>query len=359
VANLQRHPPPMSSAGSGSSVDGLRWGAGADVLANEGQGSGNTTPPQRRKRGKRGSVVHSAPLVQQSSQSSRQMPVDVEDAFAMELTTQINTGGQAFDDVVSLLHTPGLLRRLSFERVGCRTVQAAFDSVDGNVAAELALGLSGSVVEATYSRHANYVLQQIIKVLSPQQAQFIVEEIANSGNVSSISCHEYGCRIICRLLESSGGFPGTVRLVDTILQDIDTHLTLTYGHYVIQSILEHGAQHQRDYVMSKLQSDVMRYASNRSGAHVVQKALASGSDDDQQALANRLLTCTTEESILLASSQAGLGIVRLLMKMEEPIPQRTLEHFGLDAVQSKVLKGKQGRSSFGRQGASGRPRSCS
>merc|ERR1711933_524473 len=125
-------------------------------------------------------------------------------------------------------------------------------------AAQVAAGLQGAVVEAIKSPHANYVIQKIITVLSVQEAPFIAEEI--QGAVAELACHEYCCRVFCRLLENAAADESTVRLIDSLLAEAEVLFTHAYGHHVVECVLEHGLVHQRSQIVSALRKGVMRFA---------------------------------------------------------------------------------------------------
>eukprot|EP00913_Durusdinium_trenchii_P021913 g20591.t1 len=68
--------------------------------------------------------------------------------------------------------------------------------------AQLASELRGRIFAAARSACANYVLQKIIHVLRPQACQFIIDELMQDPQeVPALARHQYGCRILQRLLE--------------------------------------------------------------------------------------------------------------------------------------------------------------
>merc|ERR1719444_425031 len=97
-----------------------------------------------------------------------------------DLMKAMSVGGAMRDQAVAMLLENGLVRRFAFEAEGCRLVQAALEATDRHTAAELAGGLRGCVAKAVQSRHANFVIQLIIKVLTPQEVPFVIEELAEA-----------------------------------------------------------------------------------------------------------------------------------------------------------------------------------
>jgi len=176
------------------------------------------------------------------------------------------------------------------------------------------------VAEAIRSPHANYVLQKIIKVLTPQEAPFVVAEVHQAS--LDLARHEYGCRIYCRLLEHAAADESTARLVDEVLDDCDDLVRHTFGHHVVECALEHGMPHQRHAIIEALRASPLRNAWNRNAAYVVEKALMYGDMEDRMALAQDLLANPASDIAALARSQYGSMVMRALLRMPEPVSQQ-------------------------------------
>lgn len=104
----------------------------------------------------------------------------------------------------------------------------------------LALELQGHVLAAARSACANYVLQKIIQVLRPQACQFIIDEIMKTpADVPILARHQYGCRILQRLLEhcQAQQMEGLVKL---LLEDATALVRHNYGTFVMQQIFDFG-----------------------------------------------------------------------------------------------------------------------
>lgn len=257
-------------------------------------------------------------------------------SLAADLLAKLNAGGDALTQAVATLRQPGVFRRLSFERAGCRAVQLALDVVDRRTAATLAAGLHGCVAEAVKSPHANYVLQKIIKVLTPQEVPFVVDELSAAS--LDIARHEYGCRIYCRLLEHAAADEHTAWLIDEVLLETEELVRHTFGHHVVECALEHGLPHQRHQIISTLRKDLMHNAGNRNAAYVVEKALLYGSPEDRQGLASDLVSHSSRDVVSLARNQFGSMVVRALLRQPGPSAQKLQEHLGSATAQLKATK---------------------
>merc|ERR1719210_1309332 len=99
-------------------------------------------------------------------------------------------------------------------------------------------------------------------------------------------CHEYGCRIFCRLLENAALDRSIAELVDSILPETDWLARQKFGHHVVECVLEHGLPRQRHSVSQALrEGSLMRNAWNRSAVFVIEKALLHCEKKDCEALA--------------------------------------------------------------------------
>jgi len=254
------------------------------------RGPGSAKP--RRERRQRVAALQLNLLQQRQQQQARResrvatwAAADID--VARELTLKLGSDMEDRDAALEALRRqPGLVRRLAFNPSGCRAVQLALEVADRGLASELAAGLRGSVVEAIESPHANHVLQKIVRVLTPQEVPFVVEEIREQG--LELARHEYGCRVFSRLLEHAAADVGTIRLIDDMLTGVDLLLTDTYGHHVVECVLEHGLAHQRSRIVAALRQVGVRGAQDRMVAFILEKALLYGNSDDQEALASDL-----------------------------------------------------------------------
>jgi len=222
---------------------------------------------------------------------------------------------------VDILREEGVVRRLAFQPAGCRAVQKALEVVDRKSAVQIAYCFQGIVSEAIKSPHANFVVQKIIQELSSEEVRFVVEEISEAS--LDFACHEYGCRIYCRLLENAAGDAPTSRLVDELLLKSDQLIQRIYGHYVVEAIVEHGLPAQQRLVVELLCKDMFGYSRSCHGAHVVEKALESS--DDRQLLVEKLLALPADELAALARGKFSGMVLRALQRVSQEVAEKTQE----------------------------------
>lgn len=207
----------------------------------------------------------------------------------------------------------GSVLEWSLSKAGCRVVQEALFVLSTADAAELARELHGHVQEAILSPHGNYVIQKVVSTLPRAHTAFVAQELV--GYAASMARHRYGCRVLCRLLEHYARSDTTIPLVDEMLLQVDELCRHTFGHHVMECVLEHGLEHQQLQLIAALQRDLMRHALNRNSSYVMEKALQFQSKDSRQPLADALLG-SPEQVVRLAQSQYGGYVMKTLTSLE-------------------------------------------
>mmetsp|Transcript_36814 Transcript_36814/g.83297 ORF Transcript_36814/g.83297 Transcript_36814/m.83297 type:complete len:413 (+) Transcript_36814:62-1300(+) len=254
-----------------------------------------------------------------------------------KLMEGLEAGGKARATAVTALR--GCVVPLSFDAAGCRAVQQALHVVDRKIAVDLAAELRGHVCEAIRSPHANYVIQKVIEVLPMAQASFVADELRGMG--VEVARHRYGCRILCRLLEHSASDAGPVALIDEVLGEVSGLCRHSFGHYVIQSVLEHGSPEQRQQIAAALRGELSRSVQNRNACYVIENALSYCSVEDRQALVEGLLNGGPGRLAALAQHQFGSHVVRALLRLPGEGAQVALGQ--LQAVSGQLQTTKYGR----------------
>jgi len=223
-----------------------------------------------------------------------------------ELVEAIEAGGEARTAALGRLR--GSMVQLTFDREGCRLVQAAIQVADRAVVAELLAELHGHVRAALASPHANYVIQTVITALPTTMSSFIAKELL--GVAASTAQHRFGCRIFCRLIEHCGASADVAELVREILAEAEDICRHSFGHYVVESLLEHSPE-DCHVIVQALQADLLGLACHRCGSHVVESALLHCSEADRQGLVLDLIS--RDAVISLAQQQHGSIVLKALL----------------------------------------------
>lgn len=236
--------------------------------------------------------------------------------------------------LVKLLHQ-GSVRRLSFQAAGCRLVQLALDVADGETAADLASDLRGSVVEAVRSPHANFVMQKIIERVDIQRVPFVVKELSGTTGFE-LATNEYGCRIFCRLLACAGQDATVLSLIDELVGQAERLVKHKFGHYVMESVLEHGSRHQIRQVIWALRLGLGDNLRNKHAAYVIERALVFGDVTDRNMLVGAIFGENPGVVASLLASAHGAGLARTLSQLDEATTQG-LQRLLLQPAAQKTL----------------------
>ncbi|KAG5179434.1 armadillo-type protein, partial [Tribonema minus] len=185
--------------------------------------------------------------------------------------------------------------QLSLQMYGCRVVQKAleFASIDTLIA--LVSEFSGQVMKCVQDQNGNHVIQKCIEVVCAtakaegaylhSHIQFIID--AFMGQVEKLSTHAYGCRVIQRILEHCIDAQR-----DPVLEEIRNSFSALiqdqYGNYVIQHVLKHGRPSDRVMLMNEVRVHLLPYSQHKFASNVVEKCLQYGTREERGALIHHL-----------------------------------------------------------------------
>merc|ERR1719454_728503 len=105
-------------------------------------------------------------------------------------------------------------------------------------------------------------------------------------------------------------------MIDEMLQEAAKLSRHTFGHHVVQSVLEHGNAAQRRRVFEALKGDLLRCSRNRNSSYVVEKALTHCDAEERCEMAAELL-CSAENVVLLAQCQFGCYVAKALARLPD------------------------------------------
>lgn len=261
-------------------------------------------PPRHEGSGEEQSSV--AEAVERREGSARQ---------CSELIAQLEVDRLSQIAAISALR--GLVFSFSQDKHGCRVIQLALDVLPQAFKEELIRELHGHVREAIASPHGNFVIQRVIQVMPTVHAAFVAEELV--GVAAEVARHRFGCRIVARLLEHSAMDGNTIRFVDELLIDAARLIRHSYGHFSIQSVLEHGLpQHRQSVAIALLagvgaEETMACTALTRIGSNVIEAAMMHCSLDDASSLSEELLKYPGNV-LQLAQNQYGSYVLRACLR---------------------------------------------
>lgn len=214
---------------------------------------------------------------------------------------------------VEALSVIGNVRLSSRSEAGSRRVQHALESGTCNEDRDSIAGeLRGHVWEAARCPHANHVIQKCIMTMRPQAFEFIIDEIRSKG-ACKVAKHQYGCRIMQRLLEH-GRVDQIERLVEDLFVDVISLCKHIYGHFVMQHVLEHGSENHRQRLIMVLEQHAEVLGPDKHGSALFVTALCYGCANDQATLSSAILK---QDGLItaMAATRHGHAAIKLVLDL--------------------------------------------
>jgi len=119
---------------------------------------------------------------------------------------------------------------------------------------------------------------------------------------------------IIQLLRSDAKTPTVLALLDDLLWNTLWLATDEFAHYVVEEVVEHGADYQRRYVIDIILSNWLMLMQEERGARVLVKVLVSGDWKDVVFLASCLLEFASDKVAKMAASKNGSMVIQALLK---------------------------------------------
>lgn len=147
--------------------------------------------------------------------------------------------------------------------------------------------------------------------MRPVDFQFIADEIFQRGvgAVLKVARHQYGCRVLQRLLEHAG----SDEVVEQLLEGAADICTHTYGQFVLQHLCEHGTEQQVTNLAEILSQNITIVGAHSYGCAVLSKALDHACQEARTSLAHALLLQT---DLLLGMSSSRYGHLTVLTALQ-------------------------------------------
>jgi len=223
----------------------------------------------------------------------------------------LETSSQAKREAIITWMQPSVLD-LALSANGTRVIQKALEMSGGEAQIKMSYCFHGRVRQLLDSHHGNHVLQKSIVMMPPHAIQFILHELSwFRGGWAGVACHRFGCRVVERLLEHCGA-ELTAPIVAAVVAEIDSLSRHPFANYVVQHILEYTPAHRAQVVHALIQVGVPMLAQHRVSSNVVEKGFEHSDTENQQALAEAILS-TPQAIIEMACSRYGTFTVRRML----------------------------------------------
>jgi len=206
----------------------------------------------------------------------------------------------------------------AIEKVAAALNSSAASHDDWLTAQALLADLRGNVRAALDSRHANHVIKQLVQLMPTEYVGFVAAELVGAGWWAA--SHEFGCRVVLRLVHHCGGSGQASKYVEALMNEVLAHAgelcRKKFGRFVLLEILEHGLPHQRRRVAKALRDRLLHNAMNMYGSHSIECALAHCDTEDAQAIAAELLSSLSMVR-QLSKSEFGSYVLKALALSDE------------------------------------------
>jgi len=239
---------------------------------------------------------------------------------------------------------PGNVWKLAKTSSGSRRVQDALDAADDIKRMEIADEMKTHVREAYRCPHANHVIQKCITTMPPVHTGFILVELNEGpGCAVKVARHKFGCRVLQRLFEHCS--PEQVQwIVEELLLEAVELSKHAYANFVLQHVLEHATDEHKTELVALLTLQVATVAEESNGSAVLQKAMEHANDEAKVKLSHALISQPDLLAKMACSRHGHLTAKKALEVAEEA--QRNEALFALRTHEDTLKSSRYGRVLF-------------
>ena len=174
--------------------------------------------------------------------------------------------------------------------------------------AELAKELEPDILKVIKDQNGNHVVQQVIALVDRQNISFVMD--CFKGRVSELASHTYACRVVQRVLEH-----GTEADREAIMNELhgcaQMLVTDQYGNYVTQHVIEKGMPEDRSRMINLVTDQVMMLSKHKFASNVVEACITHGTPEEQRAIRDKLTDSGDDAALILVmKDQFGNYVIR-------------------------------------------------
>lgn len=130
-------------------------------------------------------------------------------------------------------------------------------------------------------QNGNHVIQKVLKRVPWEHTPFVIDTCVQ--NLQQLAVHNYGCRVIQRLLRHYRG-PMLPRILQELHSYSSTLITDQFGNYVTQHMIEEGAPEDRARMIEAVRQNLVSYAKQKFASNVVEKCITCGNADQRKGM---------------------------------------------------------------------------
>uniref|UniRef100_A0A0D9XF81 PUM-HD domain-containing protein n=1 Tax=Leersia perrieri TaxID=77586 RepID=A0A0D9XF81_9ORYZ len=188
---------------------------------------------------------------------------------------------------------------------GNYVIQKALEVIDLEQKIGLVRELGEHVLRCVYDQNGNHVIQKCIECVPVEHIGFLVSSL--QGQVAKLSMHPYGCRVIQRILEHCSHDSECLCIIDEILQSTCILAQDQYGNYVVQHLVKKGNGQERGEIITRLAGQVVSMSQNKYASNVIEKCFEYGDGAEREVMIKEVLKQTEGNNYLLVIMKDKFG----------------------------------------------------
>lgn len=130
-------------------------------------------------------------------------------------------------------------------------------------------------------------MQKIIELVPRQYIDFIMNALR--GHVIALSSHNYGCRVVQRMMEH-----GTETDKSSIMDElhVEAHKLITdqFGNYVAQHVIKNGKREDHNRMIQLVMDQLIDLCKHKFASNVVEECIEYGSPEIRTTIRERFVT---------------------------------------------------------------------
>jgi len=243
---------------------------------------------------------------------------------------------------------------LSLHNYGCRVIQRAIEMSDDEGRNDILQRLEGQEARLLQDSKGNHVIQKCIQMVRGGLTLAILELFKSNEACVNFAQHEYGCRVVQRILEHCSASE-VEPVLSCVLSNVIPLSMNQFGNYVIQHLLQNGNKRIYDAIGQQIQGQVLNMSLHKFASNVIEKALMA--PELSSCVVDECLEATTVDNVdeeegdeeqpdsplvLMMKDQYGNYVVQKMLEHSAPAHRGCL----LKAVQEAAAQLKQGSYSI-------------
>ncbi|KAK6065758.1 hypothetical protein SCUP234_12433 [Seiridium cupressi] len=229
----------------------------------------------------------------------------MKDVFGNYVIQKFFEHGSQIQKTILAREMNGKVAELSTQMYACRVVQKvihlqgflaeelelisqqALEHVLVDQQAEIVEELKPDMMRILKDQNGNHVVQKIISLVPQMSVPFMMASCR--GQISTLSSHNYGCRVVQRMLEK-GNEEQRMELMAEIHACASSLIADQYGNYVAQHILEHGSADDRGRFVKLIIDSLIELSVHKFASNVVEKCVEFGTPTERRIVMTKLIT---------------------------------------------------------------------